>query len=153
MNECVIQNKSVKPLFLKTIKSLLLIGIIPFLLLTFLAPQLFAFFFGKNWYFAGEIAAILSIQLLVNFVVSSVSYVSITFKKQFIVFIIGLLSALFQLTVFYILPKYYIIGDSEENFKMIILIYSIGMILITTFALYMYSTFIRKYEQSIQNSQ
>lgn len=153
MNEYVIENKSVKPLFIKTIKSLLLIGIIPFVVLTFLAPQLFAFFFGENWFFAGEIAAILSIQLLVNFVVSSVSYVSITFKKQFIVFIIGLFSAVFQLAVFYILPKYYIIGNSEDNFKMIVLIYSIGMIFITIFALGMYWNFIQKHEQSLQLRQ
>lgn len=153
MNEYVVEKKSIQSLFLKTIKSLLLIGIIPFTVLCFVAPQLFAFFFGKNWYFAGEIAAILSIQLLVNFIVSSVSYVSITFKKQFIVFIIGVISATFQLFVFYILPKYYITGNSEESFKMILLIYSIGMIVITTFALLMYWTFIRKYEQSIQISQ
>lgn len=153
MNEYVNENKSVKPLFLKTIKSLLLIGIIPFTVLCFVAPQLFAFFFGKNWYFAGEIAAILSIQLLINFIVSSVSYVSITFKKQFIVFIIGIISAIFQLFVFYVLPKFYIFGNSEDSFKLILLIYSIGMIIITSFALFFYWTFIRKYEQSIQNSQ
>lgn len=46
-------------IFIKTFKSLFLIGIIPFSILFFFAPEIFSFVFGANWRVAGEFAQII----------------------------------------------------------------------------------------------
>ncbi len=152
INENVSERKKVSPLFIKTLKTLFLIGIIPFTLLLFFGAPLFSFLFGENWRFAGDLAAILSIQLFINFVVSSLSYVGITFKKQFPLFLLGLFSSLFQLVLFYFIPKLVFLNHSVAEFENILTIYSIGMIVITLFALLLYWKFIRVHDQTILTS-
>lgn len=59
---------SLRTLFLRSIKRLLLLGIIPFLLFVFFGPGLFQFVFGKAWREAGVYAQLLALMHYVAFV-------------------------------------------------------------------------------------
>ena len=48
----------------------------------FFAPPIFAFIFGAEWEMAGEIAAIISPWLFLNFIASPVSCITILMNKQ-----------------------------------------------------------------------
>ena len=67
-------------IFYKTIKKLLLIVSLPFLIFYFAAPFVFGFVFGAKWQMAGEYAQIFTLPLFINFMVSSLS--SIFYLKE-----------------------------------------------------------------------
>lgn len=62
-------------IFLSTLKKLILISIIPFSILYFIAPTLFSIVFGPEWIIAGEYAQILVIMYFFKFTCSPLSYV------------------------------------------------------------------------------
>jgi O-antigen/teichoic acid export membrane protein len=64
---------SCRPLLLKTLKKLFIIGIVPFVILFFIAPSLFSFLFGNEWKLAGEFAQIMTFMFFIRFVFMSVS--------------------------------------------------------------------------------
>ncbi len=66
-------NGHCRPLFMSTIWKLLSIGIVPFFLLLFFAPDFFQFVFGAQWKGAGQYAQIMSFMFLLGFVVSPIS--------------------------------------------------------------------------------
>lgn len=103
-SELVNQKQSVYPLTLKTLRSLFYISIIPFTLLFFFGSDLFAFVFGEKWMEAGRIAEILAPALMLNFIVSPISSLSLVLSKQKLMFGFGLIVAFFQLFNFGILP-------------------------------------------------
>lgn len=103
-NELLHQGKSIHVLVKKTIRTLLLIAILPFTLLYFYGEPLFKFIFGSEWGEAGHIAEIVSISLLFNFLVSPISTLALTLRKQKVMFGIGIFVAFFQFFSFGVLP-------------------------------------------------
>jgi O-antigen/teichoic acid export membrane protein len=90
-----------RSVYIKTIKSLVLISILPFLVLFFAAPDLFSFVFGPSWKIAGEYTRILSLMFFFRFTSSPLSYVFYIAEKQnydliwqIILFIVSILSIL-----------------------------------------------------------
>jgi O-antigen/teichoic acid export membrane protein len=71
-----------RDIFLKTLKILILIGILPFTGLFFFSGVLFEFFFGAQWRDAGEYASILAPMFFMQFVSSPLSYVLYMTNKQ-----------------------------------------------------------------------
>ena len=71
-----------RDIYVKTLKHMLLISVIPFTLFYFIAPELFAFVFGTQWRQAGEYAQLLSILFLFRFIASPLSYVLYIAEKQ-----------------------------------------------------------------------
>lgn len=65
---------SCRPVFIKTLKLLSVIAIIPTLVILFTGPDLFAFVFGNEWRMAGEFARILIIMFAGKLIVSPLSY-------------------------------------------------------------------------------
>jgi len=65
--------EKIKPIFYYTIKKLILISLPIFLVLFFLSPTLFNFFFGIEWEQSGQIAKYLSIIFFIRFIVSPLS--------------------------------------------------------------------------------
>ena len=61
-------------IFVVLFRSLALLSVIPFVVLIFFAPSLFAFVFGESWRAAGECARILAPAMMFKFVVSPLSY-------------------------------------------------------------------------------
>lgn len=71
-----------KDIYVKTFKSLVLLGIIPFTILGIFAPEIFAFVFGKNWKVAGEFTQIMTPMFFLNFIVNPLSYTFFIAQKQ-----------------------------------------------------------------------
>ena len=69
-------------IYMKTLKSLALISVLPFLILFLAAPALFAIVFGPSWRVAGEYARILSVMFFFRFTASPLSYVFYIAEKQ-----------------------------------------------------------------------
>jgi O-antigen/teichoic acid export membrane protein len=73
--ECVSEYKN-------TLKKLLMISILPFTIFLFIAPDLFAIIFGKNWSEAGKYAQILTPMFFLQFISSPLSNMYLIAEKQ-----------------------------------------------------------------------
>jgi len=108
-----------KDIYIKTFKSLVLLGIVPFTILGIFAPEIFAFVFGENWRIAGEFAQIMVPMLFLSFIISPLSYLLYIANKQkydffgHIILIIIILISIF-------------IGLHYDSEKMILIFFSIG---------------------------
>ena len=71
-----------KNIFLKTLKTLVLLSIIPTVLLFFFSPIVFGVIFGKEWVMAGEFAQIFSVLFFFKFTASPLSYMFFIAEKQ-----------------------------------------------------------------------
>lgn len=91
-----------KNLFLKTAFFSALIGLVPFLLLLFFGPQLFAFVFGEKWYLAGQFAQIIGVYYYLNFVIGPLTYIYFIRKKLFEDFLIHIYLIFSSLASLYI---------------------------------------------------
>jgi O-antigen/teichoic acid export membrane protein len=69
-------------IYLKTLKRLVLVSIIPFIALYFFAPILFAWAFGEQWRLSGSYAQILVPMLFLQFVTTPLSSMFIIAQKQ-----------------------------------------------------------------------
>ena len=103
-SELVNQKQSVYPLTLKTLRTLFYLSLVPFTLLFFFGSELFGFVFGERWTEAGRIAEILAPALMLNFIVSPISSLSLVLSKQKLLFGFGMIVAFFQLFNFGVLP-------------------------------------------------
>jgi len=71
-----------KDIYIKTFKSLVLLGIVPFTILGIFAPEIFAFVFGEKWKVAGEFAQIMTPMFFLKFIVNPLSYTFFITQKQ-----------------------------------------------------------------------
>ncbi|ABV66947.1 O-antigen translocase [Aliarcobacter butzleri RM4018] len=76
-----------KDIYIKTFKSLVILGIIPFTILGIFAPEIFAFIFGKDWKVAGEFAQIMTPMIYLKMISNPLSYTFYIAKKQKIDFL------------------------------------------------------------------
>lgn len=76
------ENGTCRKLFLNTLKKLIIIATIPFIIFYFIAPELFSFIFGKEWYKAGVYAQILTIMFYFQFITSPLSNMFMIAQKQ-----------------------------------------------------------------------
>lgn len=74
--------KDVRPIMFKIQRSLFLLGIVPFVVLMFFMPDVFAFVFSDKYYHAGEISRILLPWLFLNLLMSPVSTITLVFNRQ-----------------------------------------------------------------------
>jgi lipopolysaccharide exporter len=70
------------PITLKIFKQLVSLGIVPIVLLTIVAPDLFALVFGSRWVMAGEYVRWLSLWVFFQFISSPISTVYMVLEKQ-----------------------------------------------------------------------
>lgn len=73
---------------LKLFKQLVSLGMVPILLLTIVAPDLFGIIFGSRWVIAGEYVRWLSLWIFFQFISSPIStvYMMLEKQKEFLVF-------------------------------------------------------------------
>lgn len=71
-----------RDIYVKTLKSLLLISAVPFAVLFIVAPTMFAFVFGEQWRTAGYFTRAMLPMILLGFIVSPLSYVYIIAGRQ-----------------------------------------------------------------------
>jgi len=101
--------KKLKKLYLKIIRNLLIIGIIPCLILILWAPVLFPFIFGDGWHLSGKITQNLAIMYLIQFVTVPTSQLLTIMENQEIQLI---WDALRLLAVFISIYIPFLIGSS-----------------------------------------
>ena len=73
--------RNCKKVFIKTLKSLSVISIVPFIVLLLFGPSVFSFVFGEEWRQSGVIAQLLSVMYVLKFIASPLSYVYIIVQK------------------------------------------------------------------------
>ncbi len=71
-----------RPIYLKTARTLFLLGSIPALVLFLFAPTIFSIYLGPQWREAGEFARVLTPLFLMRFVVSPLAYVFYLTERQ-----------------------------------------------------------------------
>jgi O-antigen/teichoic acid export membrane protein len=92
---------STRNIFISTTKKLFLIGLIPFTILVFFAPEIFTLMFGSEWLKAGEYAQILAPSLLLRLVACPIGFIlQLREKVELNLFIYGLFFILSSLSLF-----------------------------------------------------
>lgn len=81
MSENKKNNKKNFPLFIKTLKKLVVISLPIALIIFFFSPLIFEILFGKEWKIAGEISQYLAFIFFVTFIVSTLSICLISYNK------------------------------------------------------------------------
>jgi O-antigen/teichoic acid export membrane protein len=125
------ESGSCRPIFLKVLKTLFLIAVIPFGLLILFAPEIFSFFFGLKWKGAGEITSVLGILYLFKFVVSPLSYVTYVAQKQWVSLLTDILLVITVGSI------YYIGIQLRLEYKTILFIYALSYSFLYVLTLYL----------------
>jgi O-antigen/teichoic acid export membrane protein len=81
-NEHYIEFGNCKALFIKTFKTLFVLGLVPFLILFFFGEYLFDFVFGHEWKIAGVIAKYFSFLIFFQFVSTPLAFTIFLNKSQ-----------------------------------------------------------------------
>lgn len=126
--------EDLRPIVVKTALSLFLIAAVPFTIIFFYGGPIFMFVFGEKWAFSGEIAAILSPWLLVNFVASPLSTIPLVIGKQKAFFWVAGIGSLLQILSFGLLPHY--IASGELTVHSFFWIISLSMTIYFTFVVF-----------------
>lgn len=108
--ELINQKANVLPLLRKSVRTLTLLSILPFLIVFFFGDDMFAFVFGEKWRMAGTFAEIMTPWFMVNFISSPISSLPLTLRRQksfFFLSVVG--SALMILSVS--VPFYFFEAD------------------------------------------
>jgi O-antigen/teichoic acid export membrane protein len=80
--EDYLKTGSCRKVYKKTLTSLSGIAIIPFLIVAFFAPDIFAFVFGEKWRLSGQFAQVLTAVYFLRFIQSPLSFLIFIFQKQ-----------------------------------------------------------------------
>lgn len=81
-SQAYIHQGNCEEIYKKTLKRLLLISVVPFVIFFFVAPELFSLIFGAQWRVAGEYAKILTPKFFFDFVVGPLSAMFLIAEKQ-----------------------------------------------------------------------
>ncbi len=80
--ERVNRNEEIYPVILKSVKTLLILSIIPFTIVFLFGEEIFSFVFGKRWSDAGRFAEIMSPWFMANFILSPISSIPVVLRRQ-----------------------------------------------------------------------
>lgn len=122
-------NKSYKAIIIKLAKYLALIGLVPFMIISFFGPSLFSLLFGANWFVAGEYAQILIIGYFFKFIVSPLSIVFFINQK---VKLLSIIQTTRALTTVFVL----IIFALNSDIKTVLFAYTIHEVIFYLIYLY-----------------
>lgn len=84
------RNRSLGELTFSTYKTLLILGVVPYLVIILWGPELFSFIFGSGWEESGRIASILSPWMLLVFIGSPISGIFLVDKRLRLSFILNI---------------------------------------------------------------
>lgn len=98
-------NEAIFPLVQKTVVLLFLISLLPFTVIYIWGAPIFAFVFGEEWYFAGQIASAIAPWLLMNLVASAISMIPSVINALRWFFWVGLVTSVIQIGLFGFYPE------------------------------------------------
>lgn len=143
LNELYHKGQKLKGFILKVAGILSVVSIIPFFVLFFFGPDLFAFIFGEKWRFSGELAKIMAFALLVRLVVSPLSPAFFVFNRVKLLFILQ--------TSRFITTTIVLLIGSQFSFSTFIILYSLHDVIfyLLYFTLIMYITSSQKDKEKV----
>jgi O-antigen/teichoic acid export membrane protein len=124
---------SCRIIFLKSMKMLGAIAVVPTLVMILFGPDLFAWFFGLKWRDAGEYARILAIMFCAKLIASPLSYVFLIAKKQVEDFVWHTYMIVSNLLIFYTMLKY------KFSVDVVLFVFSINQTFI--YAIYLFRSY------------
>ena len=138
-----LKGQKLKGFILKVAGVLSIISLIPFSVLFFFGPDLFAFIFGAEWRFSGELAKIMAFALLVRLVVSPLSPAFFVFNRVKLLFILQ--------TSRFITTTIVLLIGSQFSFSTFIILYSLHDVIfyLLYFTLIMYITSSQKDKEKV----
>lgn len=102
-----------KAVYLKALKRLIAISVVPFAAFFFIAPYMFSFVFGKEWRISGEYAQILTPMFFLRFITSPLSSIFMIAQKQ-------QLDLVWQILLFILVLSSFIFGYSNSNIQLVL---------------------------------
>ena len=139
-----IQNKkAVSSQVLKLIKTMALIGILPFIVLFILSPQLFAFIWGEEWRMSGVYLRYLLPWLFLVYLTSAVSFLPNVLKQQ---------KGALKIEIIYFILRFIVLsyGVKSNKIETALMLYSFVGLLVLSFSLFWYISILKKVD--FQNS-
>lgn len=106
-NEIVVSKGKALPVLLKSIVSLSIVGMWPFILLILLGPTLFSLVFGSEWYQAGRYSQWLSIYIFFTLISTPVVASIPVLKLQRWLLIYEIITNILQFSIVYVVYKVY----------------------------------------------
>ena len=138
--------KDLKPILLKSVKTLTLISIVPFTIIFFYGQEIFIFVFSDTWSEAGEYAEIMAPWFMINLLSSPISSLPIVINKQKEFFKICIVGAIIMSLNFYI-PSVLFQADLKTTL-MIVSYTQAAFLIYVIFALF---NFLKKPTNDIKN--
>lgn len=117
-----------KKSFIKILKILFFLNIVPLLIILFFGPKIFSFLFGNKWIESGFYAKILIIMLVIKYIASPLSYTFTLLGKQKLdfylhVIMLFILILTFSITILFKMNIYHFLTTISIVFSIIYLIY------------------------------
>ncbi len=103
--EMINKGQSVVNVAISSVKTLLLLSIVPFATILIFGEELFAFVFGENWRESGVYAQIMAPWLMVNFITSPISSLPLILSKQRSFFLLAAFGTILMLGCL-LIPKW-----------------------------------------------
>lgn len=119
------EGKSIYPLLKKTLSTLLVLSVIPFTIVFLFGESIFDFILGAEFAEAGRYSEIMTTWLLLVFLVSPTSNLSLVLRRQTEYFLLGLGNTAIQLIGFGVLPL--VLGNSSASWEKILWIITIAL--------------------------
>jgi lipopolysaccharide exporter len=96
--EMVNRGEDIKGVVYKSLKTLVLLSIVPFTVIFFFGEVIFSFVFGVTWSESGVYSQIMAPWLMVNFILSPISSLPLILKKQREIFVLAIIGAVLMIS-------------------------------------------------------
>jgi O-antigen/teichoic acid export membrane protein len=118
------RGQSVEPILRMTLRSVILIGTIPLVMVCIAGPEIFSVLLGSRWVIAGQYSQFLTIWLLFLLLSTSIQSVYLVFEKQEMALLLNTLSVFIRLGILIICAK--LVKQGNFSIYFTVLIFSIG---------------------------
>lgn len=118
-----IESGDVRELFIRTLKKLTIVSVLPFLILFVFAPDLFSLVFGEQWRHAGNIIRIMAPMIWLSFIVGPLSVMFFIAEKQRMDFIMQVFLVLTSGLA--LICGYYLYDSAEISLALFSVVYCI----------------------------
>lgn len=140
------QGKEIKPILLKSVRTLGLLSIIPFTIIFFFGQEIFIFVFSETWSEAGEFAEIMAPWFMINLLSSPISSLPLIINKQKEFFKIAIVGIVIMLLNFYIPSAFF-----QADFKTTLMIVSYTQAIYLLFVIFALFNFLKTPSNNINN--
>ena len=124
MAEYKTKGQSSEPILRMTLKSVILIGTVPLILVSTAGPEIFSVLLGSRWEIAGQYSQYLSIWLFFLLLSTSIQSAYMVFEKQEIALLLNFLAVVIRLGILIICAR--LVKQASFTILLTVLIFSVG---------------------------